>query len=403
MSEQDHKIKLLYDLNVISKITPGHILSTSTMTIIDHNAWSTSVWRRYARENRQDTIKVIRSIFVEALSIIKISSINCPTRKSIINHVIAALKGFNFLKDTYQGDYYTIGEIDQIISTVNSNLQMLITSPIPKDIDLKELDMIDDEERVEEATLDEYINKPILTDYIKDEYVKESDNMGILDEMTSHQEGPQKIFSNENIETGGITKSESSSNSEAVVTTSNRENSPNANTATIDVVSTSDIIIDEASDKKINHQEAILPMNTPPKDNLTNEERRRVIQEKKAILIAKIQNNKLRFQQNDIIPIHTNELRHRNIESSKKCNQQEEMIDIKNSMQAKYGMNDEKKVSASEKKSTTIQHPITSKYQNNECSNYSSQKLPIIRLAAAFKQWIETYEPDKNVKRVIET
>ena len=299
---------------------------------------------------------------------------------------------------------------------------MLITSPIPKDIDLKELDMIDDEERVEEATLDEYINKPILTDYIKDEYVKESDNMGILDEMTSHQEGPQKIFSNENIETGGITKSESSSNSEAVVTTSNRENSPNANTATIDVVSTSDctkdicimddsapvlvnnyIIIDEASDKKINHQEAILPMNTPPKDNLTNEERRRVIQEKKAILIAKIQNNKLRFQQNDIIPIHTNELRHRNIESSKKCNQQEEMIDIKNSMQAKYGMNDEKKVSASEKKSTTIQHPITSKYQNNECSNYSSQKLPIIRLAAAFKQWIETYEPDKNVKRVIET
>ena len=77
MSEQDHKIKLLYDLNVISKITPGHILSTSTMTIIDHNAWSTSVWRRYARENRQDTIKVIRSIFVEALSIIKISSINC--------------------------------------------------------------------------------------------------------------------------------------------------------------------------------------------------------------------------------------------------------------------------------------------------------------------------------------
>src|ERR1700722_12616461 len=91
--------KIICDLEVLSKLSPGLTLSTSTMTIINHETWSGSLWRTYARENRKDTISFIKSIFTEAISILELNY-----SQELADAVKTALKGFSSLKETYKGD-----------------------------------------------------------------------------------------------------------------------------------------------------------------------------------------------------------------------------------------------------------------------------------------------------------
>lgn len=131
MSNTDRVTRITNDLNVISSLIPGSTLSTSTMTIVDHNAWSGSFWRTYARENRTETIIHIKRIFSEAVSILKINfqDREMDYYKDIIVSVETAITGVISLKDTYKGDYYTISEIESIVAAIQKDLE-IICSPL---------------------------------------------------------------------------------------------------------------------------------------------------------------------------------------------------------------------------------------------------------------------------------
>lgn len=449
MSEQDRKIKLLYNLNVISTLTPGYVLSTSSMTIIDHNSWRTSFWRRYAGENRKDTIAFIKSIFVEALSLISYSPVYCPQhlqcncvlRQNIIDGIKCALKGFSCLKETYKGDYYAIAEIDQIITNINLTVNKISAyQSMPNDI-------ISEPDGMDKYIKEEYTKELILDEYIDDVNKSESKDTeftgGILDEMISYQEPSQKIFSTEN-KSPIIGATENTPNIEPIVSTSDTgDNSKTVDvTDSIDIPKSDHIVVD---DYPFHVNKELLK--TTRRVNLVNDERemrrseRRAemaaIQEKKAILIARIQSAKMATESNElrhrnteankkseeinsidnkkseeinsIKNIDNNELRHRNIEANKKSEEinsiknsdnnelryrnvevnkklvfPEEMNSIKNSVQTKYGMVEEKKNTTRQKISTNTMYSLS-----------HTHNPPIVRLAAAFKQWIETFETDQ--------
>ena len=100
---------------MLATLQPGQTLSSTSMTIIDHNTWSTSLWRTYSGESRKATIGFIKTIFIEALHL-------CESEPELISEIEAALQGFNNLKETYAGDYPTIGEIETIINTTRTKL-----------------------------------------------------------------------------------------------------------------------------------------------------------------------------------------------------------------------------------------------------------------------------------------
>jgi hypothetical protein len=115
--EQIEKEKILSFLKIVSLLTSGYTLSTSTMTIIDHNAWGTSIWRKYAGEDRIQSIEYIRHIFDDALSFL-----NKKYSLDLIEGIKSALKGFASLKETYKDSYSIIGKIDYIIENTEIGL-----------------------------------------------------------------------------------------------------------------------------------------------------------------------------------------------------------------------------------------------------------------------------------------
>jgi len=120
---QDRIIRLLSDLNVLASLRPGLTLSTSTMSVIDHNSWSSSLWRTYNNENRKDTIGFIKTILTEAISILQLNFSN-----DLLIAIELALNGFSHLKETYKGDYYTIAEINTIINTIRYQITQISQS-----------------------------------------------------------------------------------------------------------------------------------------------------------------------------------------------------------------------------------------------------------------------------------
>jgi hypothetical protein len=139
--------KLLSDLAVIATILPGQTLSSSTMTVIDHRAWSTMLWRTYTSENRSSSINVIKGILEETVLLCDLlvglntsqgsrtSSItdnhSIDQANKLINAVKLAITGFANLRETYQNDYYHIGIINRTIDTVTcclSKLQITISN-----------------------------------------------------------------------------------------------------------------------------------------------------------------------------------------------------------------------------------------------------------------------------------
>lgn len=104
----------LSKLKMIASIEPGQTFSPSYDTPLDHNIWSTTIWRTYNREDRKKSINYIKSVLDEA-------RLHVESKEMIL----LALKGLENLKETYKGDYMIIGLINTIIEDY-SNLNISI-------------------------------------------------------------------------------------------------------------------------------------------------------------------------------------------------------------------------------------------------------------------------------------
>lgn len=109
--------KIIKDLTTISMLLPGKTLSSSSMTIIDHNSWTTTLWRTYSGENRKETIQFIMGILYEAINIYLLSP------NVVLGTAIdSALDGFETMKETYKTDYYIIADIDSTLRDIRDKL-----------------------------------------------------------------------------------------------------------------------------------------------------------------------------------------------------------------------------------------------------------------------------------------
>lgn len=127
MIGQDKITQVITNLKVLSSITPGKTLSTSTMTLVDHASWSGAIWRTYSGENREETIATIKRILQEALSILKLLP-DSMSRNDLLISLNTALMGVLSLKDTYKGNYYTVGEINDIVDIMRLELSRIYSS-----------------------------------------------------------------------------------------------------------------------------------------------------------------------------------------------------------------------------------------------------------------------------------
>lgn len=113
------------DLNVIASIKPGMTLSDTTMTVVDHNSWSSSFWRRYSGENRNTTINRIKDLMDEALSMDYSSELDDAIERALV--------GINNLKETYKDDQEIVLKLDLILSTSeNRSRGIKEVKPVPE-------------------------------------------------------------------------------------------------------------------------------------------------------------------------------------------------------------------------------------------------------------------------------
>lgn len=241
MSGQDRIGKIISDLKVLSLLSTGQTLSSSTMTIIPHNAWSSSVWRRYAGEDRKQTIAHIKGIFTEAITILKFNY-----NLDIVNSLEPAIKGFSSLKETYKGDYYTIAEIDRIIEITRKEASALRQS-FSTQSHSSTYDKLDNTSQEEidpvlEQCVEDVVRAEILKTLSSDNSdtdpqedigpdVNQCEETDILSAMTNYDsnnqtskddDSTQKICPDEDHKTEGIIRSEDASNIEELVSSSDR-------------------------------------------------------------------------------------------------------------------------------------------------------------------------------------
>ena len=110
--------KIIKQLKLISSLQDGQTLSTSSETIIPHNAWSTTFWRTYYSEDRKKSIEYIKNAFENALILYK----EDPSIKINIDNALIGLKN---LKLTYKSDHDTRGIIAQIINDTNEEIHQM--------------------------------------------------------------------------------------------------------------------------------------------------------------------------------------------------------------------------------------------------------------------------------------
>lgn len=220
MSGQDKRDKILSDLRQLSLLEPGKTLSVSTMTVVDHGSWSSSIWRRYAREDRKQTLAHIRAIFSEALSLLELA----PST-DLANSFEPALRGVSHLKETYRGDYYVIGEINRIIETTQARLSEVIRYIFRSSVNSEDNNKVashnEPEGKQEEGES--------ADDAIWAEIVNEIDSLASDVPVTLEQD--QKICPNEDNEGESVSNT---SYFEKVVSSPNRDSSPETINKSID-------------------------------------------------------------------------------------------------------------------------------------------------------------------------
>jgi hypothetical protein len=120
VSERSGVLKIISDLNVIGTLSAGKTLSSTSMTVIDHNSWSGMLWRTYSGENRKSTIIKIEEVLNEAMFLLE-----AAYSSELADSLEQALRGFETLTQTYKGDYYTDAKIHQIIDGINERITIL--------------------------------------------------------------------------------------------------------------------------------------------------------------------------------------------------------------------------------------------------------------------------------------
>lgn len=121
------KHTIVDNLRIISLIHPGDTLSSTSMTILDHNSWSTTIWRLIRGESRDTTVTYIRHIFMDALHILMMDPY---IDQSLITNIKLGLIGLRSLKVTYKLDPDFGKEIDTIISYIEFELTTIINKKI---------------------------------------------------------------------------------------------------------------------------------------------------------------------------------------------------------------------------------------------------------------------------------
>lgn len=106
-------------LKLLSKLDVGKTLSSSSLEILDHNAWSTTFWRKYAGESRSDTLNAISKIFKEALVEFSDREKTILEQLELKEEINRAIEGVRNLKVTYKADANVILQVEGIISEVN--------------------------------------------------------------------------------------------------------------------------------------------------------------------------------------------------------------------------------------------------------------------------------------------
>jgi ankyrin repeat protein len=112
---------IINKLNVIASIKKDQTFSDAYDIPLDHNIWSTTLWRTYNREDRKKSINSINTILDQAYTLYTESY-----DSNIMNMIMAALSGLENLKITYKGDHMIIGLIDTIIDNYNKKYQISI-------------------------------------------------------------------------------------------------------------------------------------------------------------------------------------------------------------------------------------------------------------------------------------
>lgn len=201
MDVKDKRDRIVSELKMVAALTPGETISTSTMSIIRHDSWSTSFWRKYSRENRHKTISYVRDLLTEAIDNFKINRDD-----ELLNNIEQALIGVSELKETYKGDLTTVDEIESIISQIKKEI-------INKDLVVQPEDdfiIIETEE-----ALENYVEEIIQSELEK----ADSEEKNLIDQMVndntvatsslhssgefSASERDQKIHSNKDHESKG--------------------------------------------------------------------------------------------------------------------------------------------------------------------------------------------------------
>lgn len=116
---------ILSKLKMIASIEKGQTFSPSYDTPLDHNIWSTSIWRTYNREDRKKSINYIKNILEQAYQLYYINS-----DSKIIEMMSSALQGLDNLKVTYKGDFMIIGLVNTILEDYTKKINPVDTEYI---------------------------------------------------------------------------------------------------------------------------------------------------------------------------------------------------------------------------------------------------------------------------------
>ena len=195
------KEELLKNLEVISQITPGKTLSVSTMSVVDHNSWSSAVTRRINGESRNKSIIHIKFLLLEAVSFYKLTQ-----DLEIRDAISSAIDGFNNLTLTYETDTKSVDEIKQIVSEnrkllesevnakVNSEVNSEVNAEVNTEVNAEVSDDIFDDvlddilDEVLDEVLDDVLDELQATEELQEkqaEIVEETDELQgeVLDEV----------------------------------------------------------------------------------------------------------------------------------------------------------------------------------------------------------------------------
>lgn len=152
--------KCLSDLMIISRLEVGDTLSSSTMSIVPHSSFSTTLWRRYAGEDRWQSLETITQKICLGLEIC--SHFDNPEMLCVLGDCLNALIKF---KETYSKDPIMVDKISTLYYETDKSLNDLLRH-CPNVLDLPEenidLGVIEESEDSQKNKLEQHSPEPVV-------------------------------------------------------------------------------------------------------------------------------------------------------------------------------------------------------------------------------------------------